>query len=85
MIPTLAAIVRPSDGSLVNAAISQPDFADLGAAQRSFSRLSASTTLRSNVTSSTTTESMTVEAVDGAYFPTFGAGAALGRVITDRF
>ena len=77
----VALIVWPFDGRLVNAAISRPDFDDLRNAQRSFSALSASASLRPNVITSGSGETMTVEAVDGVYFQTLGVRAALGRLI----
>src|SRR5262245_736504 len=72
----VAVILWPRDGRLVNAGISQPDFRDLQEAQRSFSVLSASSMLRASVTASSTGETMTVEAVDGAYFRALGIGAS---------
>ena len=77
----VAMIVWPRDGRLVNAALSLPDFRDLRDAQRSFTALSASTSWRPNVTTSVGSETMTVEAVDGAYFRVLGVASAVGRLI----
>ncbi|HXG89504.1 MAG TPA: ABC transporter permease [Vicinamibacterales bacterium] len=78
----VAFIVTPADaGLLIRGSISQPDFADLRAAQSPFSSVSASATFYPAVTSSLTTETLTAEAVDGAYFSTLGVSAEIGRSI----
>jgi len=74
-------VVTPYDGRFLKGAISLPDFQDMRAAQKSFSRVSASASIYSALTSPTTTELLPAEAVDGAYFSTLGVPAAIGRVI----
>jgi putative ABC transport system permease protein len=77
----LVFVVTPYDGRALPGSISQPDFEELRRAQTSFSTLSASTSFSAAVTSPSTTELVTAEAVDGAYFVTFGVIPALGRAI----
>jgi predicted permease len=80
----LAFFVTPADGRVLNAELSYPDFLDVRGAQRSFSSISASEPLFPPVGSGAATEVLPVEAVDGAYFLTFGITAAIGRTIEPR-
>jgi predicted permease len=73
-------VVTPGGGRMLSGAISDPDFLDLRAAQRSFSSIASSSTLLPAVTTKTTTALLRAEVVDGAYFTTLGVGARLGRV-----
>jgi predicted permease len=77
----VAHVVWPRAGRFVQAAVSLPDFHDLRQAQPSFSTLSASGSFRTTVTTPSTNETVTAEAVDGAYFSTLGVGASIGRLI----
>ena len=77
----VALFVTPADGRVINAALSYPDFLDVRAAQRSFISISASESLFPTVGSGAATEVLPVEAVDGAYFLTFGITATVGRTI----
>jgi putative ABC transport system permease protein len=80
--PDRVAVVVPSyDRGSGRVLISEPDFRDLRAAQRSFASLSATAVFYPAVSSSVTTEVLAAEAVDGAYFSTLGVDAALGRVL----
>jgi putative ABC transport system permease protein len=74
-------VVTPYEARMTHGTISVPDFHDLRASQTAFSSLSASSRIIAAVTSLTITELLSAEAVDGAYFQTFGVGAELGRVI----
>jgi predicted permease len=76
-----AILVTPFSGHFSQGSVSDPDFADLRAAQTSFSSLSAATAISPSVAATGHAERLTTEAVDGAYFATLGIGAALGRVI----
>jgi predicted permease len=62
-------------------AVSRPDFDDLLAAQRSFSRMSASRPVFPAAAMSSGTELLPAEAVDGAYFSALGVHAVKGRTI----
>lgn len=74
-------VASPYDGRLERGSVSQPDFVDLRAAQRSFTGVSASSWFRPAVTLSSVTTRLDGEAVDGAYFATIGVAPTIGRVI----
>lgn len=76
-----AVIVAPFGGHFSQGTVSDPDFADLRAAQTSFSSISAAAGILPSVAATGHAERLSAEAVDGAYFSTLGIGAALGRVI----
>ena len=79
----VAAVMTAWDGRVMNGGFSVPDFADLRAAQTSFSSVTASATFFPSVTTESTTELMRAEAVDAAYFRTLGVHLALGRGIDE--
>src|SRR5205807_768786 len=58
-----------------------PEFDRLRPTPSAFSSLSASAALFPALASPATTEIVQAEAVDGAYFPTLGVAATMGRVI----
>jgi putative ABC transport system permease protein len=76
-----AIIMTPLRGRLEMGSVSDPDFADLRAAQTSFSSMSAAAAIMPSVTATGNAERLSAEAVDGAYFSTLGIASALGRVI----
>lgn len=78
---TVVVFVNSYDRRTVRVQMSEPDYRDLRAAQRSFSSLSGSAMFFATVTTASTTEMMGGEAVDGEYFSTLGVGAAIGRVL----
>jgi hypothetical protein len=77
----IAFIATPANGGLTNAAISYADFVEMRAARRAFASLSATAPMFPVVGSGAASEVLPVEAVDGAYFSTFGVTAAIGRTI----
>ena len=77
----VAMVVLPSQGRLITGSISDPDFHDLRAAQRSFRQMSAAARLHPAIATPSGTARVTAEAVDGAYFATLGIDPALGRLI----
>ncbi len=78
----VAFVVAPFEGRVLTGSLSEADFRDLRAAQRSFSRLSAFEPLLAPVSSPFATELLPVEAVDAGYFQVLGVTPALGRTIT---
>jgi ABC-type antimicrobial peptide transport system permease subunit len=74
-------VTTPGGGMGPSGLLSDADFADLRAAQRSFASLSTSLSLLPPVTAATTAEVLPVEAVDGTYFATLAVGAQRGRLI----
>lgn len=77
----VAIVVVPDQGRVISGSISEPDFRDLRAAQKSFTRISAAARLHPALTTPLGTVRVTAEAIDGAYFTTLGINATLGRLI----
>lgn len=77
----LVFVSTPFGGRLPGGAVSDLDFADLRAAQRSFAGVSASTAILPSVTISAGAELLTAEAVDGAYFTTLALEPQIGRLL----
>jgi len=80
----IAVVLTRWEGKLVNGGISTPDFYDLRETQKSFASITASAVFFPAIASPSTTELMRGEAVDGAYFQTFGVRPALGRLIDQQ-
>src|SRR5207248_2424437 len=74
-------LVRPGSSMLMRTSIPAPEFDRLRPTPSAFSSLSASAALFPALASPATTEIVQAEAVDGAYFPTLGVAATMGRVI----
>ena len=78
----VAFLVSPTGrGNFRPHSISDLDYADLRAAQTSWSSIAATAILQPAVAASTNAEIMSAEAVSGAYFSALGVGAGLGRTI----
>ncbi len=74
-------VATPYEGRLLKGSISEPDFHDLAAAQRSFEAISASVGFQPSAALPSATEMVFAEAVEGAYFSTLHVAAARGRVL----
>jgi hypothetical protein len=78
---TVLFITAPDRELLRPAQLSQPDFDDVRASQKSFSSVGASEEVPVAVALPSKTELMNADAVSGEYFRALGVGAFMGRTI----
>jgi predicted permease len=74
-------ITAPDSEQLRPAQLSQPDFEDIRASQKSFSSVGASQQVPAAAELPSKTELMNADGVSGEYFRTLGVGAFMGRTI----
>lgn len=80
----VAFVVTPFEGRLVQGVMTDRDFEEVRASQRSFATLSASASISVAVEIASLSESLPAEGVDGTYFSTLGVGALRGRVLDEN-
>ena len=80
--PETALFITAPDSELLRPAqLSQPDFDDVRASQKSFSSVAASQQVPVVAALPSKTELMNADAVSGEYFRTLGVGTFMGRTI----